>query len=64
MRIFPLWSPDDRFVYFVQGTLPDEMDVWRLEPGGAPERLTFHNSRVSHPTFRDRRTLLYLATAR
>ena len=32
-------------------------------PGGAPERLTFHNARVSHPTFRDRRTLLYLATA-
>jgi Tol biopolymer transport system component len=60
---FPLWSPDDTLVYFVQGTLPDEMDVWRLEPGGAPERLTFHNSHVSHPTFRDRRTLMYLATA-
>jgi Tol biopolymer transport system component len=60
---FPVWSPDDRLIYFVQGTLPDEMDVWRLEPGGTPERLTFHNSRVSHPTFVDRRTLLYLATA-
>ena len=60
---FPLWSPDDRLIYFVQGTLPDAMDVWRLEPGGAAERLTFHNSHVSHPTFRDRRTLLYLATA-
>jgi Tol biopolymer transport system component len=60
---FPVWSPDDRLIYFVQGTLPDKMDVWRLEPGGTPERLTFHNSRVSHPTFRDRRTLLYLATA-
>ena len=60
---FPVWSPDDRLVYFVQGTLPDEMDVWRLEPGGAPERLTFHKSRVSHPIFRDQRTLLYLATA-
>ena len=60
---FPVWSPDDRFIYFVQGTLPDKMDVWRLEPGGAPERLTFHNARVSHPTFADRRTLLYLATA-
>ena len=51
---FPLWSPDDRFIYFVQGTLPDEMDVWRLAPGGAPERLTSHNARVSHPTFRGR----------
>ena len=60
---FPLWSPDDKFIYFVQGTLPDDMDIWRLEPGGAPAQLTFHNSRVSHPTFRDRRTLLYLATA-
>jgi len=60
---FPLWSPDDRLIYFVQGTLPDAMDVWRLEPGAVPERLTFHNSRVSHPTFRDQRTLLYLATA-
>jgi Tol biopolymer transport system component len=60
---FPLWSPDGRFIYFVQGTLPDEMDVWRLEPGGAPERLTFHSARVSHPAFRGPRTLLYLATA-
>ena len=61
---FPVWSPDDRFIYFVQGTLPDAMDVWRVEPGGAPERLTSHGSRVSHPTFLDRRTLLYLATAK
>jgi Tol biopolymer transport system component len=60
---FPIWSPDDKFIYFVQGTLPDEMDIWRLAPGGAPERLTFHNAHVSHPTFLDRRTLLYLATA-
>ena len=60
---FPVWSPDDRLVYFVQGTLPDQMDLWRFEPGGVPERLTFHDARVSHPTFRDPRTLLYLATA-
>jgi Tol biopolymer transport system component len=60
---FPVWSPDDRLVYFVQGTLPDQMDLWRLPPGGPPERLTFHNARVSHPAFRDPRTLLYLATA-
>jgi Tol biopolymer transport system component len=60
---YPIWSPDDTLIYFVLGSLPDDMDVWRLEPGGAPERLTFHNSYVSHPTFLDRRTLLYLATA-
>jgi Tol biopolymer transport system component len=60
---FPLWSPGDRFIYFVQGTLPDKMDVWRLEPGGAAERLTFHDAQVSHPAFHDPRTLLYLATA-
>jgi hypothetical protein len=29
------------------------MDIWRIRPtGGAPERITFHNSRVSYPTFR------------
>jgi len=40
------------------------MDVWRIHAdGGAPERLTFHDSRVLFPTFVDSRTLLYLATA-
>lgn len=61
---FPVWSPDDAFIYFVQGVLPDEMDIWRIRPaGGIPERMTAHHSRVSHPVFLDRRTLLYLATA-
>jgi dipeptidyl aminopeptidase/acylaminoacyl peptidase len=51
-------------VYFVHGAVPDQMDIWRMRPsGGSPERITFHNSRVTHPTFLDRRTLLYLATA-
>jgi Tol biopolymer transport system component len=59
---FPTWSPDDRFLYFVQGTLPDELDLWRLEPDRAPERLTVHHARVSHPAFGDERTLFYLAT--
>ena len=41
----------------------DESDVWRIRPGGgSPERLTFHNSRVTFPTLLDHRTLLYLAT--
>ena len=60
---FPSWSADDRFIYFVQGALPDKLDVWRIKPeGGAPERITSHNGRVSHPVALDRRTLLYLAS--
>ena len=60
---FPVWSPDQSFIYFVQGSLPDGMDIWRIHPtGGEPERITFHNSRVSHPVFVDNRTLVYLAT--
>ncbi|MDQ3230160.1 MAG: DNA-binding protein, partial [Pseudomonadota bacterium] len=60
----PLWSPDGRFIYFVQGRPPDDMDVWRIAPeGGQPERITFHASRVSHPVFLDNTTMAYLATA-
>jgi Tol biopolymer transport system component len=60
---FPVWSPDGAFIYFVQGYPLDEMDVWRIRPaGGEPERLTFHNSRVTFPTMSGHRTLLYLAT--
>ena len=59
---FQTWSPDGAFIYFVQGNLPDEMDIWRMAPnGGAPERITFQHSHVSHPTLLDRSTLLYLA---
>lgn len=59
---FPVWSPDGAFIYFVQGSLPDAMDIWRIKPaGGAAERITHHNSRVSHPVLLDRRTLMYLA---
>jgi Tol biopolymer transport system component len=62
---FPLWSPNGRFIYFVQGSLPDAMDIWRIPPtGGAAERITSHNSRVSHPVLTNRRTLIYLATDR
>jgi Tol biopolymer transport system component len=62
---FPTWSPDGSFIYFVQGDVPDgPQDLWRIRPsGGPPERLTFHESRVSYPTFVDRSTLLYLATS-
>ncbi len=60
---FPIWSPDDAFIYFVQGSLPDRMDVWRISAtGGTPERITNHDSVVTHPVFLNARTLLYLAS--
>jgi Tol biopolymer transport system component len=60
---FPLWAPDSKFIYFVQGALPDKMDIWRIRPaGGAPERITSQNGRASYPVLLDRRTLLYLAS--
>ncbi len=63
MVISPVWSPDDTFIYFVLGTVPDAMDIWRIRPtGGIPERITAHHSHVSHPVFLNQRTLLYLAT--
>jgi Tol biopolymer transport system component len=51
------------FIYFVQGFIPDKLDIWRIAPaGGTPQRITFHNGRVSHPVLLDRRMLMYLAT--
>ena len=59
---FPLWAPGDGFIYFVYGALPDKLDIWRIKPGGAPERITSHNGRVTHPVLLNRRTLMYLAS--
>jgi Tol biopolymer transport system component len=60
---FPLWAPDQPLLYFVQGVLPDRMDLWRIEArGGTPERLTRHEAQVSHPVFLGPRSLLYLVT--
>jgi hypothetical protein len=60
---FPIWSPDDAFIYFVRGVPPDDWDVWRIRPSGAGlERITAHNSRVAYPAMLDAHTLLYLAT--
>jgi Tol biopolymer transport system component len=60
---FPLWSPDDEFIYFVRGVPPDDWDIWRIRPSGSGlERITSHDSLVSHPVLLDRRTLLYLAS--
>ncbi|HMD16557.1 MAG TPA: hypothetical protein VKH18_07810 [Terriglobales bacterium] len=60
---FPLWATDMAFIYFVQGSLPDKLDIWRIRPaGGTPERITAHNGRVMYPVLLDRRTLIYLAS--
>ena len=60
---FPSWAPDAAFLYWVQGSLPDKLDIWRITPaGGTPEQITSHHGLVSHPVLLDRRTLMYLAT--
>jgi Tol biopolymer transport system component len=60
---YPVWSTDGGFIYFVQGVLPDKMDIWRMTAtGSGVERLTNHDGRVSHPAVIDSRTLLYLAS--
>jgi Tol biopolymer transport system component len=62
---FPRWSPDGAFIYFVQGTVRDRMDIWRVRPGGGvPERITNHDAVVAYPVFLNPRTLLYLARDR
>jgi Tol biopolymer transport system component/DNA-binding winged helix-turn-helix (wHTH) protein len=60
---FPLWSPDSKLIYFVQGSLPDKLDIWRITPtGGNLQRITSHDTRVTYPALLDNRTLMYLAT--
>ena len=59
---YPIWSPDGRFVYFVTGIPPNEMDIWRIpSAGGTAQRITQHNSRVAYPVLLDDRTLVYSA---
>ena len=62
---FPLWSPDDAFIYFVRGTPSAGVwDIWRIRPSGTGlERLTTHNSYVAYPTLPNQRTVVYLATS-
>jgi Tol biopolymer transport system component len=60
---FPVWSADDAFIYFVRGVPPDDWDVWRVRASGdGLERITSHDSLVSHPVLLGPRTLLYLAS--
>ncbi len=59
---FPVWSPDGAFIYFVEGSVPDRLDIWRVAAnGGAAERITSHSSYVTHPVLLDSHTLIYLA---
>ncbi|HWZ63154.1 MAG TPA: hypothetical protein VNX02_09050 [Steroidobacteraceae bacterium] len=60
---FPLWSPDDTYIYFVRGVPPDAWDIWRIRPSGAGlERITRQNTRLTYPIMLDGQSLLYLAT--
>lgn len=60
---FPVWAPGN-LIYFSKGSLPDQLDVWRVDPRGqALERITSHSTRVTYPVLLDQRTLLYLASA-
>jgi Tol biopolymer transport system component len=60
---YPLWARDSDFIYFVQGSVPDKLDIWRIPAeGGTPERISFHDTRVSFPVLLDEHSLAYLAT--
>jgi len=60
---FPLWSPDAAFIYFVEGTLPDKLNVLRVPPiGGKPEQVTSQAGSVGYPVLLNRRMLLYLSS--
>jgi Tol biopolymer transport system component len=54
---------DDTYLYFTRGVPPNDWDIWRMRSTGQGlERITFHNTRVSHPVLLDKRTLVYLAS--
>jgi hypothetical protein len=60
---FPVWSPDDGFIYFLRGLPPDDWDVWRVRPSGAGlEQITAQKTRMAYPVMLNPRMLVYLAT--
>jgi len=60
---FPVWAPGN-LIYFIKGTLPDQLDVWRVGVRGeALERITAQTARLTYPVLVDQNTLLYLASA-
>jgi Tol biopolymer transport system component len=62
---FPVWSPDEAFIYFVRGTpSAGAWDIWRIRPDGTKlERLTTHNGYVAYPALLDQHTMVYVANA-
>jgi Tol biopolymer transport system component/predicted Ser/Thr protein kinase len=62
---YPAWSVDGQWIYYVHGVdSTKEMDLYRIAAsGGAPERLTTHNSDVAYSTPIDARTVLYVTRA-
>ncbi len=63
----PVWSLDNRFIYFTRGAEPQdetEMDVWRLpSAGGQAERVTTQHLAINFLAPLDLRRLLYVARA-
>ena len=60
---FPTWSPDGRWLYFINGVLDAaaEWNLWRVaSDGGTPERLTYGNGYVAYPTPLDSGTVLFV----
>jgi Tol biopolymer transport system component len=60
---YPIWSPDDQWIYLVRGRpITGEMDLWRMRPAGdGLERLTKDMRNVAYPTPIDGRTVLFCA---
>ena len=63
---FQAWSTDGRWIYFVSGPWESlDMDLWRIRAsGGAPERMTQHNSDVRSVVPISSDSLLYTAPQR
>jgi Tol biopolymer transport system component len=61
----PVWSPDERWIYFVHGVdVSEQMDIWRIQPSGeAAERLTDQHAAVNLLAPLNARTLIYTARA-
>jgi Tol biopolymer transport system component/DNA-binding winged helix-turn-helix (wHTH) protein len=59
---FPTWAPDDNFIYMACGVPQAGWDIWRIRADGSSlERITFHETLVSHLVALDSDTLAYLA---